>query len=310
MKNFEFSIVILTYNRNHLLESLLRELEKFAERGVQVVVVDNRSERPASEVTQRFPWVLSILAPMNLGAAGRNLGFKAATGDIIICLDDDIAELSHDALNELADIFRDQGIAAVNFKVLDQESRNVVNWVHHREVEKYADQSFDTYEITEGAVAFRREALEVSGGYAEEFFLSHEGPDLAFRLINAGFRVIYSPQVTVTHSFDAAGRMSWRNYYYDTRNTLWLAARNLPILYGAISVLRQNLAMFVYSVRDGYMKWWLKGMLDGIRGLRVALAGRTVLSEEAMDKIRAIDAHRPSVIYSLRKRFLSRDMKL
>jgi GT2 family glycosyltransferase len=305
-----FSIVVLTYNRNHLLEGLLSELSRYAESGVQVIVVDNCSECPASEVTGLFPWVVNILAPKNLGAAGRNLGFDAASGDVVVCLDDDIAELSHDALECLERIFADRSIAAVNFKVLDQKTQDVVNWVHHREVEKYSDQSFDTYEITEGAVAFRRAVLDATGGYAEEFFLSHEGPDLAFRLINRGFRVIYSPDISVSHSFDPGGRLSWRNYYYDTRNTLWLVARNLPVVYGAIALLRQNAAMFVYSIRDGYTKWWFKGMLDGIKGLGVARGHRDRLSKEAMARIRAIDSHRPSVLYSLRKRFLSRDLKL
>lgn len=306
----KFSIVILTYNRNHLLNPLLTQLESFAEQGVEVIVVDNCSDQPASEVTCRLPWVRNIRAPRNLGAAGRNLGFETASGEIIICLDDDIAELKSDSLRSLEVAFSDMDVAAANFKVLEQRTGEVTNWVHHRQVELYADTEFDTYEITEGAVAFRRSALELVGGYPESFFLSHEGPDLAFRLINHGLRVIYLPTVSVVHSFEQAGRTSWRNYYFDTRNTFWLAARNLPVVYGLKVVLRQSLGMLVFSIRDGYLRWWIRGIWDGITGLRSAWSHRQVLSGNAYLRVRSIDRFRPSACYSIKRRVLQQNLRL
>jgi GT2 family glycosyltransferase len=296
-----YSIVTLTFNRNHLLERLLGELEIFARAGAQIIVVDNASRIPAETITRLHQDVILIRAPRNLGAAGRNLGFDAATGDVIICLDDDISCLSHDALERLDEIFADGRIGAVNFRVLEEGTGHVVNWVHHRRVEQFSRVVFETYEITEGAVAFRRSILRRVGGYPEAFFLSHEGPDLAFRIMNEGWQVIYSPAVSVTHSFAPEGRTSWRNYYYDTRNTFWLAARNLPMGYGFRIVVRQTLAMFLHSVRDGYLKWWLKGIWHGVRGLCTAWGERRVLSDETMHRIRQIDSFRPSLLYLLRR---------
>lgn len=296
-----YSIVALTFNRNHLLKRLLAELEVFARDGAQIIIVDNASNVPAETITRQHPGVTLIRAPRNLGAAGRNLGFDAATGDVIICLDDDVYGLSRDALEQLDEIFTDSRIGAVNFRVLEEGTGRVVNWVHHRRVEEFSRAVFETYEITEGAVAFRRSILQRVGGYPEAFFLSHEGPDLAFRIMNQGAHVIYSPAVGVTHSFAPEGRTSWRNYYYDTRNTLWLAARNLPVGYGFRIVLRQTLAMLLYSVRDGYLKWWFKGIWDGVRGLRTAWGERRVLSYETMRRIREIDSFRPPLLYLLRR---------
>ena len=309
MAAFAYSLLVLTYNRNHLLAMLARELEHFSQDGAEVIVVDNFSDQPATDVTGEFPWIINLRAPSNLGAAGRNLGFQAATGDIVICLDDDIAELSADAMERLDALFSDPRVAAVNFKVVDQETRQIVNWVHHREVEHFGDKTFDTYEITEGAVALRRAALKTSGGYPESFFLSHEGPDLAFRLMNDGFRVTYSPLVSVVHSFATEGRTSWRNYYFDTRNTLWLATRNLPWTYGTRVVLRQTISMLIYAIRDGYGRWWLKGLIDGVRGIRRELKDRKCLTREAFARVRAIDKYRPSLIYVIRKRLPRRDLK-
>jgi GT2 family glycosyltransferase len=309
-RRHSFSIVVLTFNRNHLLKQLLIELQRFALAGAQVIVVDNASAVAAEEVTHSYPGVTLIRASRNLGAAGRNLGFDAAGGDVIICLDDDVHGLVPDSLDLLDALFADDHIGAVNFKVLEEGSARVVNWVHHRSVEKFSDTIFDTYEVTEGAVAFRRSVLKKVGGYPETFFLSHEGPDLAFRIINSGSRVIYCPAVCVSHSFAPEGRTSWRNYYYDTRNTFWLAARNLPLLYALKIVSRQTLAMFLYSLRDGYTKWWLRGLWHGLKGIRVALRQRQALTPQAMQTVRSIDRHRPSLLYVLRRRLADSDFRL
>jgi GT2 family glycosyltransferase len=301
-----FSIVVLTFNRNYLLERLLADLRVFAQSKAQIIVVDNASETPASAVTQAHPEVTLIRAPKNLGAAGRNLGIDVATGDVVVCLDDDVYELSRDALDRLEEIFADKSIGAVNFKVTEEGTGRIVNWVHHRSVEEYSGKMFETYEITEGAVAFRRSTLMRTGGYWEEFFLSHEGPDLAFRIMNEGARVIYSPALRVTHAFAPEGRAPWRKYYYDTRNTFWLAARNLPLIYGWRLVTRQSLAMLLYALRDGHAIWWAKGLRDGLLGMRVAFAQRRVLSQEAMRRVRTIDTFRPPLIYMLRRRLFTR----
>jgi GT2 family glycosyltransferase len=288
-----------------LLERLLADLQVFAQAGARIIVVDNASTIPAETVTRRYPDVTLIRASSNLGAAGRNLGFAAATGDVVICLDDDVYGLSRDALQRLAEIFADGSIGAINFTVREEDSGRIVNWVHHRKVERFSGAAFETYEITEGAVAFRRSVLLRAGGYPESFFLSHEGPDLAFRIMDQGAKVIYNPAVSVTHSFATEGRPSWRKYYYDTRNTLWLAARNLPIGYGCRIVARQSATTLLYSLRDGYLKWWSKGIWDGLRGLRAAWSERRVLSRETMRRIRHIDSFRPPLLYLLRVRLFS-----
>jgi GT2 family glycosyltransferase len=317
MHKFSYTIVVLTFNRNPRLAQLLEELARLSCDGAspvthqfEVIVVDNASSEPAAQVTQHHPSVTLIRSPENLGAAGRNLGFAAARGEVIVCLDDDVGGLTSTAFDYLDEKFTDSSIAAVNFKVLEQGTLRLVNWVHHRASEQYQDQSFDTYEITEGAVAFRKSVLDRVGGYAASFFLSHEGPDLAFRMMNAGFRVVYTPEIAVIHSFAPEGRTSWRNYYYDTRNTLWLAARNLPATYGLLAVARQIAAMFFYSVRDGYLRWWTKGVWDGLKGFRLALRDRQRLNGQAMARIRDIDRARPGIWYLIRRRMLQHDFKL
>jgi GT2 family glycosyltransferase len=305
--NVAFTICVLTYNRVDLLRRLLEELSQIEYGPFEIIVVDNHSEDETERmVINEFPTVVYIRTERNLGAAARNLGMRAARGEIIITLDDDVRGVSGKDLECLSQMFLgDPSLGALNFRVLNENGRTC-NWVHHCKEEYYSDREFLTYEITEGAVAFRKSALVCSGYYAEEFFLSHEGPDLAFRIFENGYAVRYTGSVRVEHLFSEDGRGSWRNYYYDTRNQLWLAARQFPFYYTIVYLGRGLISMLAYSVRDGYFRFWVRAMLDGFRGLKSAVRQRHVLSRRTMAILREIDDKRPSLTYLLRKRLFKK----
>jgi GT2 family glycosyltransferase len=301
------SICILTFNRCSLLRDLLAELKGLKYVPLEIVVVDNHSEdMTQTMMKQNFPSVTYIRTERNIGAAGRNLGMQGSTGDVIVTLDDDVTGLTDAALHSLARQFgEDPKLGAVNFRIMNGEGRTC-NWVHHCREEEFFDKTFLTYEITEGAVAFRKDALRLSGYYPDTFFLSHEGPDLAFRILDRGFKVIYTGDITVQHSFAQESREPWRNYYYDTRNQLWLAARHFPLSYGVTYLARGLLSMLMYSLRDGYFVYWLRAIADGLRGLRRALNERKVLTNATMNTVREIDSQRPSIFYLIKHRFIAR----
>jgi GT2 family glycosyltransferase len=305
-----YSIVILTFDRPDSLRMLLGELSKLTTPRLEVIVVDNCPDKPATNVIRDFSFVKLVSATKNLGAEGRNLGLAVAQAEIVVCLDDDVSGLTDAGLAALDPVFEEPNIGAVNFKVIEYGTWELTNWVHHCDADPYSERVFETYEITEGAVAFRRSALLKSGYYPEGFFLSHEGPDLAFRIIDAGYRVIYSPATQVIHAYSPRGRTAWRNYYYDTRNTTWMVVRNLPFWYGTRTLLRQTLAMFVYAARDRFLIWWARGLIDSIRGLPTAWRQRKKISRAAMRYIKQIDSNRPSLLSLIRRRLFQTRIKL
>jgi len=305
------SIVILTFNRLRLLDKLLAEVTGYPDPAIEVIVVNNGAVDAIAGLDHKYSSVIFIQSPQNLGAAGRNLGFRKASGSIVVMLDDDVRDLSYSSIKRLARRFQSKPrLAAVNFRVLDEQTGKQINWVHHRNISKYSQKRFLTYEITEGAVAIRRDSVVSSELYPESFFISHEGPDLAFRLINSGYYLEYDGKVTVRHAYAEEGRASWRNYYYDTRNTFWLAARNLPAVYGLRLVARQSLAMLALSVRDGNLKWWLRGTFDGVRGIPNAYRQRTRPTELLSTQLKLIDRRRPSAWFLIRRKLKQRDFRL
>lgn len=308
IKDSSISICILTYNRCALLRELLKNIEGLICASIEIIVIDNHSaDRTQEMMLSEFAMIKYLRTDKNIGASARNIAMKAAIGDIVVTLDDDVTGLGQNAIWALVKKFsEDQTVGAANFKVVNSAG-GLCNWVHHCRQEDFSDKEFQTYEITEGAVAFRKKALELSGYYPDKFFLSHEGPDLAFRIIESGFKVIYMPQIEVTHYFADEGRQPWRNYYYDTRNQLWLAARNFPITYALVYLGRGLLSMLVYSIRDGFFYYWLKAVADGIVGLKQVLGERNVLSEATINIIKKIDSQRPSLGYMIRERLLVKD---
>ncbi len=305
------SIVILTYNRIHLLKKLLESLSHINYQPLEIIVVDNHSDEPvATIIGNEFPQITVLEMAENVGVAGRNKGISHATGDIIITLDDDVIGINDDSIKNLIEAFSDEKIGAVCFKVVHPQNNNVTNWCHHYPAEGFADKMFLTNEITEGAVAFRKSTLEKSGLYPESFFISHEGPDLAFRIMNKGYHVIYNPGITVKHYHSKLARKNWRRYYYDTRNLLWLSVRNHPFFFGIKSVFIGLSAMFVYSLRDGYVRYWAKGVIDGIFGLKKAYRERTPPTKMTIEIVNRIEQSRPDFFTMLKKRLFQKEISI
>jgi len=295
-----------------MLARLLQALHGLQGPDIELIVVDNHSEDGTpGVVAASAPGCTYLRTPANIGVGARNLGLRRAAGEVVICLDDDVFGIDEHAIAAVRRAFAaDPRLGAINFKILDPYTQRVCNWVHHCTVEEYADRTFDTYEITEGAVAFRKAAVEAAGYYPDYFFLSHEGPDLAFRMMGAGYRVEFRGTIVVEHWHASAGRKPGMCHYYDTRNQYWLAARNFPAGYALRYLARGQASTFVYAVRDGFLRHWLRAVKDGVIGARRAWRDRRVLSPATLALIHDIDSRRASFLYMARARLFQKDMRL
>ena len=306
------SIAVLTFNRARHLGRLLDSLSAVVSPDVELIVVDNHSHDDTADVVAgaNAP-ILYLRTHKNVGVGARNLALQRAAADIVICLDDDVFGVDENVIAAVRAAFdADPRLGAINFRVVDPWSDETTNWVHHCPMHTCERSTFETYEITEGAVAFRRAAVAAAGWYPEYFFLSHEGPDLAFRLMEAGYSVIYRGDIAVQHRHATEGRQSWLNYYYDTRNQYWLALRNFPLRYAFGYLLRGQLSTCWYALRDGYVSHWLRAVRDGIGGLWEFRHDRRTVSPATMIAIRAIDARRPSWVHMARKRLFTKGIRL
>jgi GT2 family glycosyltransferase len=128
--------------------------------------------------------------------------------------------------------------------------------------------------------------------------------------MDLGYRVIYSPEVRVLHSHCMVARASWRRYYYDTRNLIWYVVRSFPLVRGAGMIAIGAGSMLVYAVRDGYFRYWLKGILDAVHGIGKVLEDRKRITADTLMRYREIKKHNPGFFYMVRKRLFARNVKI
>lgn len=305
-----FSIVILTFNRPTYLRRQIDALYSVA--SCEIIVVDNHSDTDyVEDIAKDYPNIKTVHCEKNYGAVGRNFGMEIALGEIVVTLDDDIYGLTESDLHRLKNIFaKDNRVNAICFKVKDEASMKICNWCHPRDPALYAESSFETYNISEGAVAFKRSLFNEIDLYPLDFFISHEGIDLGYRIINAGYSTVYSPEIEVIHAYAPEGRKSWRRYYYDTRNIIWLAYRNYTLVMMIKKLPIQLIAMFIYSLRDGFLRYYWRGIWHGIKTLPSMKNQRNPLNKDAYQRVKLIDSDKPSISYYIKRRLLKKGVKI
>jgi len=305
-----FSVVILTYNRERYIKKQLDCFSRIS--NIEIIIVDNHSDiEYASREAANYTNVKVIRLDKNYGAVGRNYGIAVAKAPFIITLDDDVWGLTTEDLTKAKQLFeKNEQLDCICFHVLDEKSMQTTNWIHHCHKQEFDHKEFETYEISEGAAIFRKSCFDRVGLYPESFFISHEGPDLAFRILNSEKKIIYTPDIKVIHAHAMEGRASWRRYYYDTRNLIWLAYRNYNKRMLMKRFLLQLAAMLFYSLRDGYIRFFFKAIYDGLKNIKYMKGQRHPVSDITYKYLTALDTNRPSLLFYIKERVFKREIKI
>lgn len=207
-------------------------------------MVDNGStDGTADMLAAEFPSVRHVPLPENRGfAVATNVGLKAARGDILVCLNNDVEA--------------ERGWLAALVAVLD--ARPEIGFVaskmlnaHHPELIDAAgdamsllpwnigrgepdgprfDQPRELLSACAGAAAYRRALFERVGFFDEGYFAFFEDVDIGIRAQLAGFRCWYEPRAVVLHRFSAtAGRAPDFKIFLLVRNGLKLFFQTMPL---------------------------------------------------------------------------------
>ncbi len=277
---YDVGIVIVNWNTSALLKRCLETV--FASQGVnfRVVVVDNASPDDSVGMVQtHFPQAELIANETNAGFSTANnqglslLGFGQPSQPdaprYALILNPD-TELPPDALSKMAAYMdADSQIGAVGPKLvlpdgsLDLACRRsfptpMVSFYRFTGLGKLFPKNryFGRYNLTyldpdtEAEVdsvvgAFmmvRREAIDQAGLLNERFFMYGEDLDWAYRIKQAGWKILYNPAVTVLHVKRAASRKNSRaqqefhrsslmfyRMHYRRTTPLWL---HLMVMFG------------------------------------------------------------------------------
>ncbi len=224
----KLSIVIVNWNVEEDLTNCIRSITENAPAGEhEVIVVDNAStDASAQMVKEQFPQVILVVNEENLGfAKANNIGIARSRGEFILLLNPDtvVHPGSLDALLKFMNDNEDVGVCGpklVNTDGTTQPSarafptlRGIIHCftimraipIFRRQYNKWLmrdfahDRQMDVDQVMGAALMTRRSILEQLGGMDEAFFMYYEEVDLCYRIKQAGWRIVFTPEPVITH---------------------------------------------------------------------------------------------------------------
>lgn len=230
MSHLRFGIAILTMgNRPAELRALLDLVAKQDMEPTRVVVVGNGAPLPELPAG-----VHAVELTENLGVAGgRNVAIEELRRfgdvDVVVDLDDDGLLVDADVLSHLAGLYAaDDRLGIVSFRIADEYGETQRRHIPRLRA-KDPMQGGEVTTFLGGGHALSMRMLEEIGTWPDAFFFTHEETDLAWRALDAQWRVVYEPALLLQHPKTSPARHAV--YYRMTaRNRVWLAKRHLPAL--------------------------------------------------------------------------------
>ncbi|MFH9494313.1 glycosyltransferase family 2 protein [Streptomyces globisporus] len=265
--------IVTMGDRPQAVEALLASVAMQDVRPTRLVVIGNGTALPDYSATPGLEdldgGVTTIELPENLGCpGGRNEGLRrlAEIGDVdvVIELDDDGLLVDKDVFRRVRDHFAaDDRLGIVGFRIADETGET-----QRRHVPRLrAGDPMRGGPVTAflgGGHAFSMKMLAETGLWPAEFFFTHEETDLAWRALDAGWKVEYDPELLLQHPKTSPARHAV--YYRMTaRNRVWLARRNLPLPLVPAYLGTWTLLTLARTRDPKGLRAWAGGFVEGVR---------------------------------------------
>lgn len=219
----EITVIVITYNSGHCIETLSKGLISFP----NIIVVDNAStDNTLSQCAKHLPQAQCIASAKNLGfGAANNVALARVQTPYALLLNPD-CEITADAIASLisqARIFSEAAIIVP--QIIGDKGKPTINygWLKHMWKSKGSS--------TEGpiCVAYASGAvmlLNMSntkplGFFDERFFLYYEDDDICLKYFNAHRAIIVIPDVKASHTSRGSVKTKrrfqqeyWRAYHH------------------------------------------------------------------------------------------------
>ncbi len=283
------SIVISTRNRRDdvltaVESSLMQRYEP-----LEVLLYDDAStDGTADAVKERFPEVRVHTSGEQVGyLVWRNRGFRDATGEYVISIDDDsyfTDTVTVSRLVELFDEYPRAGAIAMPFlePFSDLSNGRMPPQPVGTQLKHYIG----------CAHAVRRELALAEGGYPE--FLVHQGEerDLCIRLLEAGWQCVYGDTPPLVHSY-SPNRDRKRVSYYGYRNTLLFTAMHVPQPYVLPRLVIDSVQLLRYRFSWNALPSKLRSIVAGWIASGRHWPERSIISRSTYERYRSLPGHGP-----------------
>jgi GT2 family glycosyltransferase len=204
------SLIIATRGRPELLLATVESILRGTEAPAELIIID-QSERPHAELerfqTGRACQLKYIWTPSAGVSRARNQGICAAKHDLLIFTDDDVlvAPAWFEVL--VSELVRSGPKTIVTGQVQPEPAPGQDNFAPSTKVEQarqiYSGPGFEGMLFT-GNMAMYYSGYQAVGGFDERLgpgtrYPAAEDNELGFRLLAAGYRILYVPEAVVIH---------------------------------------------------------------------------------------------------------------
>lgn len=168
----------------------------------------------------------------------------------MVLLDDDVFVQTPGFLDILGARFAaDPRLGAITIaKHVRGDTRRRVDLIPHTDKAIDLTRAFETFRFVGGFVGFRAVALKDTGGFLPDFFYGLEEIELSYRLIDAGWKILYDPEVVCEELEHPAGRRPKRQVQADRlTNKLIISFLHMPSPYVWINFLAFPPYAFVFA---------------------------------------------------------------
>ncbi len=292
------SVLITTKDRKEYVLECLASIQKSGCRNLEIIVVDNDSADGTPEaIRASFPEVKLLSPGKNLGiAGGRSLAENEARGEYLLFLDSDtvIHKEMVEKLRDVLDSRNDIGLTVPKMYFYDDPDRlwyagSTFNLLTSKADntgvrEKDTGQYDRLKECAHGPTAFmvKTEVIEKLGGHDPLYFMSFADADLAMRIKEGGYKLLYVPEAMLWHRVAVRADNNLRGKFgFDSPLRAYYMARNRAIFMKKHAPLFNFLVFLVffypaftiyylvkivqYNGPAEFMKNHLRGTWDGIK---------------------------------------------
>lgn len=214
------SIIILSHNTKRITLDCLKSIEKVGDEiDFEVIVSDNAStDGSVNAIKNNYKWVKIVEGPNISFSNGNNRARKLVNGKYVLLLNSDTL-IHKNTLKKCVDYFElNDNIGALTCKLvlpdgsLDKDARRrfPTPWMSfyrlffgYGKKYWYGDVSPDvTQEVDAIQGAFfltTKQILDKVGWLDEKFIFDGEDLDLSFQIKKLGYKIIYYPDIYITH---------------------------------------------------------------------------------------------------------------
>ena len=216
--SIKVSIIIPTKNNGNIIARCLdsiRELD-YPEDKIEIVIVDGHSTDNTVEIAKRYGYRI-VYEEVGTRAGACNIGVRKANGECIVFTDADCV-VPKDWLKNLLKHFNSEKIACVGGPNITPEDDTefakcvgVILSFLSKPGSRYGlnvDKVIETFHNPGCNVAYRKDMIEEAGWFNERL-IACEDEELDYRIIEKGYRILYTPNAKVYHY----RRSTWRKFY-------------------------------------------------------------------------------------------------